>query len=121
MNLVFKSIVEVRIDRDTLAKTIIIVNISLITVSTLYIRLRPAPRCVLRYFVYISYLPPVSLNKIGKLYLNRTFVFENLLLLFDQSRASNYVKRCVAFKLKLDQGTVGEILSSLRKTTSRSF
>ena len=64
--MVYKSIVEVRIDRDTLAKTIFIVNAYLITVSTLYIRLRPVPHCALRYFVYINYLPPVSLNKIGK-------------------------------------------------------
>ena len=121
MNLVFKSIVEVRIDRDTLAKTIFIVNAYFITVSTLYIRLAPVLHCLLRYFVYISYLPPVSLSKIGKPYLNRTLVLKNLLLFFYQARASNYVKRCVAFKLKLDQGTVGEILSSLRKTTSQSF
>ena len=83
MNLVFKSIVEVRIDINTLAKTIFIVNAYLITVSTLYNRPRPALHYVLRYFVYISYLPPVSLNKIAKLYLNRTEVIENYFLFLD--------------------------------------
>ena len=119
--MVFKSIVEVRIDRDTLAKTIFIVNAYLITVSTVYIRLRPTLHYVLRYFVYINYFPPVSLNQIGKHYLDRPLVLENLLLFTYQARVSNYVRRCVPFKLKLDQGTVGEILSYLRKTTSQSF
>ena len=54
-------------------------------------------------------------KQIGKPYLNRTSVLKNLLLFLYQARASNWVKGCVAFnKLKLDQGTVGEILSSLR-------
>ena len=102
--MVCKSIVEVRIDRDTLAKTIFIVNAYLITVSTLYIRLTQEPHCVLRYFVYISYLPPVSLNKIGKTYLNRTLVLKNLLLFLYQARASNYVKRCVADQALVREG-----------------